>query len=224
MSQANVEIMDRLRNETADAHRVAESNPLEQALFRGSLPTPGFVAYLQQRFCIHRVLDRAVESLVKSNQRFDGLIPDSLWQTPNLLADLQYWNSDPSEIRALPATAAYCAWLEQQARAVRCGLLGAYYVFEGSKNGSRMLARVLSLAYTIRDGRGLRFMDPHGSEQRTLWHDFRARMNAVGFTSAEKDEMVEAAKHTFAAIFEVDTEILNSSQSAQACCGGACRA
>ncbi len=224
MSPANVEIMDRLRNETADAHRIAESNPLEQALFRGSLPTAGFVAYLQQRFCIHRVLDRSVETLVKSNARFDGLIPDCLWQTPHLLADLEYWNSKPSEIRPLPATATYCDWLEQRTQEVRCGLLGAYYVFEGSKNGSRMLARVLSLAYSIRDGRGLRFMDPHGSEQRTLWHDFRARMNAVGFSSAEKDEMVDAAKNTFAAIHEIDTEIWNSSQTAQACCGGACRA
>lgn len=224
MIPSNLEIMARLRDETADAHRAAESNPLEQGLFRGALPVPGFVAFLEQRYCVHRVLDEAVGALVKSQPRFAGLIPEALWQTPNLLSDLEFWNARLAEIRALPATAAYCEWVNSNAAKVSCRLLGAYYVFEGSKNGARMLSRVLALAYTLNDGRGLRYMDPHGPEQRTIWNDFRIRMNAIAFSQTEMDEMVEAAKYTFSAVHAIDTEIWSSLKSAHSCCGGACRA
>ena len=226
MIAAQPEIMDRLRNETAEAHQRAEANPLEQALFRGTLPADGFRSYLEQRYCLHAVLDAAVRDLVESDARLCGLIPEALYQTPNLLSDLAFWNSKPSAIQPLPATNSFIDWVKSPAGKVNLSLLGAYYVFEGSKNGSRMLARVLALAYKLSDGRGLRFMDPHGADQRTLWQEFKNRMNAIEFSASEMDAMVASAKQAFDAIFAIDTEIWNRLQigSKSACCGGACHA
>lgn len=206
-------IMDRLREETADAHRRAESNPLEQALFRGAIPRAAFVKYLEQRICIHRELDTLVRELTVQDSRLRALVPDDHYQTPNLEADLRFFGANPANVAAFKSTANFCRQLDAWSSGVRCALLGAYYVFEGSKNGARMLARGLAAAYNLKNGEGLRYMDPHGAEQRPLWQAFRERMNAIDFSNVERDEMVRAATTTFNAVFEVDNEIWSRVES-----------
>lgn len=210
MTTSTIDVMGRLREETADDHKAAESNPLEQALFRGSLPLDGYVRYLEQRFLVHEALDAAVARLCETQPRFNGLVPTELLQTPNLRDDLKHFGRNAAEVMPTPAAAGYLKLLHRWSAGVQSSLWGAYYVFEGSKNGARILARIIGGAYRLGDGQGMRYLDPHGAQQRQLWQDFRVRMNAVDWTPAEADEIVEAARQTFRAISEIDSEIWSS--------------
>src|SRR5262245_59171190 len=126
-----IDLMGRLREETAADHKAAESNPLEQALFRGLLPQPGYVRYLEQRFLVHETLDAAIARLTESETRFRALVPSELFQTPNLRQDLAHFQRDPAELMPTPATAAYLKLLNRWSAGVQSDLWGAYYVFEG---------------------------------------------------------------------------------------------
>ena len=86
-------------------------------------------------------------------------------------------------------------------------LMGIYYVFEGSKNGARFIARALGKAWGKTDLEGMKYLDPHGDAQRGLWMKFREDMNAVDWSSEEQDVMVKAAQDTFDAISALDDEI-----------------
>ena len=77
-------------------------------------------------------------------------------------------------------------------------------MFEGSKNGARYIARALAKQAGVT---ALKYLDPHGELQRELWLKFKATMDAIAWTPAEQDSMVQAAQATFASISSLDDEI-----------------
>lgn len=200
-----IDIMTRLRDETHAEHKLAENSDFERALVSGRIPLAAYVSYLQQRLAIHRALDRAAIELCESDTRLEGLIPRELLQADNLQADLTFFGASPAD--PLPPTAEFVNWIESRARVSDIALLGVYYVFEGSKNGARFIARGIAGPLGLTPPAGLRYLDPHGEAQRGLWQDFRARMSAIRFTNAERELMVDGAKRAFAAVRAVDHAI-----------------
>lgn len=201
-------LMLRLREETADHHSRAEFGELEQLLIQGRAPRELYIAWLAQRFLIHRALEEHIRGLVQSDPRLGTVIWEELFQEPRLRGDLAHFGLDPEQVVSLPATRALLERMEREARHCPPALLGVYYVFEGSKNGARHMAHSLGQAYGLVGGHGLRYLDPHGAAQRTLWQQFKAAMDAIVFTSAECQAIVEAAQATFDAAIQLDDEIL----------------
>lgn len=202
------DIMSRLRAETHAEHKLAEGSEFEQALVSGRVSRPTFIAYLQQRQLIHAALDPAVTALAVGQSRFDGLIPPELLQTANLAADLEFFGAS-NGATALPPTADFVKEIELLGENRCASLLGIYYVFEGSKNGARYIARAVQRSLALTPPDGLRYLDPHGPAQRDLWTAFKERMNAIEFTNVEQDLMVNAAKRAFVAVRAVDSAIWN---------------
>lgn len=200
-------IMKLLKDATAAQHAHAESRPLERALVEGSLPRCQFVAYLEQRLLIHKSLERAVRALCASDPRFADLVPDALYQEANLRRDLAFFGVETDAIEARAATQRLLADIEAAAHRCPAGLLGFYYVFEGSKNGARFIARAVGATYEIEPGPGLLYLDPHGKEQRALWLAFKERMNALPLTEEEREAMVTAAGLAFDRVSELDDEM-----------------
>lgn len=200
-----VDIMSRLRDETHTEHTLAETSDFERNLVAGRIPRQAYVSYLQQRHTIHSALDRAVGDLCDADARLDGLIPPELFQVENLEADLRHL--DASAAAPLGPTGDFVNWIESRSRVSDVALLGAYYVFEGSKNGARFIARGVARPLGLTPPHGLRYLDPHGDAQRGLWKAFKERMNAVAFANAERDVMVDGAKRAFAAVRAVDHAI-----------------
>jgi heme oxygenase len=85
--------------------------------------------------------------------------------------------------------------------------MGIYYVFEGSKNGARYIAKAMAKAWGKADTTRFRYLDPHVDSQRGLWMKFRSDMDAIPWTAAEQDQMVKAAQSTFDAISSLDDAI-----------------
>ncbi|MCG3127262.1 MAG: hypothetical protein CHACPFDD_02120 [Phycisphaerae bacterium] len=216
---ATSDLMTRLRSETRQAHSVAESSPLEQALVQGTLPKAVFVRYLEQRLIVHRELEGAVATWCGVDRRTPGLVLDEQLQSPNLAADLATFGGAVEDVRPLRATSACVTFV--RGIAGRPAVLGAFYVLEGSKNGARYIARAIGRAYGFRDGSGLRYLDPHGERQMALWQEFKARANAIVFAAEECDAIVAAARDTFTAIHAIDMELWQATQTGSAAIVGA---
>ncbi len=211
----NPGIMTRLRTETAEQHHHAEARPLEQALISGRVSKELYRDYLAQRYLIHRTLDTHAIALARRDARLAGIVTEELLQTPNLLADLEFLRASPDEIAPRRATEALLTDLNRTAAELPAALLGHYYVFEGSKNGARFIAKGLRHGLGLHDGRGMRYMDPHGERQRELWQQFKAAMDAVAFSEIECDAIVAAAGRAFDRIAELDDETYSAPELSQ---------
>jgi heme oxygenase len=193
-------IMARLKAGTAAQHAVAESKPLEAALIEGSIGRAQYEKYLSQRWLIHRELEAATDRALRTDNRLVSLGLPSLYQTQNLEADLAHLQSNLESIRPLPGATKLIQEIQKAAPAT---LMGIYYVFEGSKNGARYISKSLAKSGQT----ALRYLDPHGEQQRPLWMKFRADMDSISWTPAEQDQMVKAAQATFDAISSLDDAI-----------------
>jgi heme oxygenase (biliverdin-IX-beta and delta-forming) len=198
-------IMGRLKSETAPQHAEAESMPLEAALIAGSIKHGEYQKYLEQRWIVHRELEAATDRALVQDSRLAHLGLPGLYQTANIEADLEYLGADTASIHAMKGSEALVDRIHQ-ADSVAV-LMGIFYVFEGSKNGARFIAKALAKAWGKNDLEGLKYLDPHGDKQRPLWLKFREDMNAIEWSDEEQDAMVEAAKDTFRAITALDDEI-----------------
>jgi heme oxygenase len=206
-------IMDRLREDTLENHKRAESRAYESELAGGRLPRDRFVEGLGQRFLMHRAMERHVRQLVRNNPALQDAFKDELYQERNLVADLNFFGVEPGGIQPLIATRRFIAGVERAANERPLALIGAYYVFEGSKNGARMIAHAVRAAYGLTEGNGTRYLDPHGSEQRTLWRAFRERLNVMPLSTADADEIVAMARFTFDCIADLDDEVMQPVQA-----------
>ena len=195
-------IMARLKSETAAQHAEAESKPLEAALVSGAIGQDQYKKYLAQRWLIHRELEAATDAALKKETRLGSLGLPGLYQTKNLESDLAQLGVDLKSIQPLKGATKLIAEIKNAASPAT--LMGIYYVFEGSKNGARYIAKALGCRARIT---ALKYLDPHGEAQRGLWMKFRADMDAIAWTPAEQDSMVKAAQATFTAISSLDDEI-----------------
>ena len=198
-------IMGRLKAETAEQHAIAEAKPLEAALVAGSIDHDQYKQYLGQRWLIHRELEAATDRALAEDRRLSHLGLPGLYQTANIEADLGYLGVETSTIEPLKGAQNLVGTIQQAPSPAV--LMGIYYVFEGSKNGARFIARALGKAWGKSDGEGMKYLDPHGEAQRGLWMKFREDMNAIDWSSEEQDTMVKAAQDTFDAISALDDEI-----------------
>lgn len=201
--------MDRLRVETLAEHKAAESHPLQRALAQGTLPRDLFARHLFQLRHVHAALDAALQRLAPTNAAVAKVLRPEHLQTPYLDEDLAFFGVSAQDGVALGATAALLAAIERTTEADPVAILGFHYVLEGSNNGSKFLARVVQRAYGLTPGAaGTRYMDPYGDRQRDVWAQFKADMNSVGFTNAEGDTLVAAARIMFGAISSIGDDLL----------------
>lgn len=198
-------IMGRLKAETAAQHAVAESKPLEAALVAGSIGHDQYKKYLAQRWLIHRELESATDRVLGEDRRLADLGLPGLYQTANLEADLDHLGVDTAGIRPMKGADNLVSMIRHAP--TPAVLMGIFYVFEGSKNGARYIARALREAWGRTGPEGMKYLDPHGEAQRGLWMKFREDMNAIDWSSEEQDAMVKAAQQTFDAISALDDEI-----------------
>src|SRR5690606_30089265 len=191
-------IMARLKAETADLHRDAETSRFQRALVRGEVGKGTYAAWLGQMLLIH---DRLEEGLRQAGAPAVGSVNRPEYdRAADLAADLADLGA-PGAPSPLPATADLLARI---AAADDLSLLGMRYVLEGSNNGNRFIARAIRSGLP---GAPTRYLDPYGEAQRPMWAQFKTDMEAVSFDAAEQDRIVAAAQEMFAAVGGVSREL-----------------
>ncbi len=200
-------LMTRLREETMHLHKETESGPFQVDLLSGRLPLDSYAELLEQLLLAHRALERHLGRMAETHAAFRQVIHERQFQERNLMKDLLHFDRDPNRARALPATQSLIDWIEETARSRAMALLGIHYVLEGSKNGGRFIARAIRRLYSLADGAGTCYLDPHGDDQQAFWQEFKSGMNRVDLTGAEADAIVEAAKETFRGLMRIHQEL-----------------
>src|SRR5690606_30232473 len=127
-----------------------------------------------------------------------------------LREDLAFFGLSPDSIRATPAVERIITQMTHAARACPASLLGFNYVLEGSKNGSRYIAKAVRRALPLTPGQGDRYLDPHAEDQPRLWAEYRRTMDEVAFTKEETTSMIDAASRMFEAAEGIGGDVLAS--------------
>jgi heme oxygenase len=203
-------IMDRLKVSTRTLHDEAEQGAFNRDLVRGRLPLAVYVESLAQLWEIHRTLEGHLRSVAGTSPRVRAVLRDYHYQQPYLLEDLAYFGRNPEAVQPLDATRSLKDRVDEAAGRAPICLLGFQYVFEGSNNGSKFLAKAVRRAYGLDDSNGTRYLDPYGERQPAYWQAFKADMNAQDFTPVECDALVEGARAAFQGVIELHRALYGS--------------
>jgi heme oxygenase len=174
---------------------------------RGALPAPSFVEYLGQLLLVHRALESALDAAAADEPAIAAVFRGEHHHAPRLEDDLIAHGGDEDELIAATATAVVIQTIERVQTERPRALLGLLYVLEGSMNGNRFIARKLAAAYGLENGRGLRYFDPYGDEQRAVWMRFKADMDALELSVDDRDAIVDAACTMFDGISGISEEL-----------------
>lgn len=200
-------LMNGLKAATQELHNNAENHEFQQRFSRGEITREDYVRYLGQMLHVHRALETGIRRL-RSTVEALRLIPDYQFQQPYLEEDLAFFGVSLDEHPASPAVERLVARMKALELDEPLGLLGFHYVLEGSNNGSRIIARAIRHKLGLADGRGDRYLDPYGQEQRKLWMEFREKVNATTFSHEEAAAIASAARDMFQAVADISSDLL----------------
>jgi heme oxygenase len=186
-------VIKRLTQATGDRRRAVRQHALQRDLAAGLLPRATYVAWLGQLFFVHRTLEWHVGRLRATVPPIAAVIHDRYFHTPALASDLSYFDVNLHRTTALAPTQMLVDVIEGVASRAPLALLGFAYVLEDGKNGGRQIAKRARLAYRLRAGTGVAYLDPYGEKQRQRWLDFMVDMEAVGFEPEEIAVIADAA-------------------------------
>lgn len=215
MASSDQSLSIALKSATNSLHEQAERHPLQRSLLKGELPLELFTQQMSQLLLVHTALESAILGVGANNASLASVSRQEQFQQPRLKQDLAHFGCDPASALPTPATKALCSKIEQFASSCPIALLGVLYVFEGSNNGGRYIARAVRSAYNIEGTQGISFLDPYGEAQPQKWAEFKTAMNALTLSDEDLDAVVAAACDTFCAITAMGDDLL-SQASAQA--------
>jgi len=206
-------VMTRLREETAQMHKEAETRPFQLALMRGQVTREQYASWLSQMWIVHRALDAAMHAAAAQVREIRTIVTPEQYQEGYLAADLDYLGVNREQVKPLPATTEFVQMIGWIATDAPLLLLGIHYVLEGSKNGNKFIARAVRPALGLTKGTGDRYLDTYGEQQPALWAKFKADMGAIEFTSEQVDGLVAAAKETFKGVTQISEELMSPAKA-----------
>jgi heme oxygenase len=201
------QVMISLREATADFHAAAEKHPVQKHLVAGVLSREGYVAWLGQMLEMHQAFEPELERLARSELRFARILERYRHKRELLEADLSDLGAEAGVMRPTPAAEKFATFVQRLADDRPFALLGVAYVFEGSTNGGKFLAKAVRHAYGLTCEDGTRYLDPYGPEQAERWNTFRQAMNEAGLTHDEIQDLAGVACATFRGIIAVLDEL-----------------
>lgn len=201
-------IMRRLAAATAEPHRILKLHPVSRDLAAGLLPRSTYVAWLGQLFFVHRTLEWHLGRLRTVVPPLGAVVRDHYFHTPALASDLACFGVGLQRLTPLASTSVLVELVDGLAVRAPLALLGLAYVLEDGKNGGRQIAKRARLAYRLRPGQGIAYLDPYGEKQRQRWLDFKIDMEASGFDADETAVIVDAARLMLQSLVAILDEIL----------------
>lgn len=192
-----VGLADTLKEQTKAAHAMAERHPIQARMVKGESTRAQYAAYLGQLLPVWKAIDAGLWVKAANDPRVASMVKPYHANAGRVAADLAFLGASAGEV--LPATQQFVDLVKTASGGV--GIVGVWYVLEGSANGGKYIAKALSRGLGIAGPEGLTSFDPHGDQQRERWQAWRASLDAQTWTEAERAEIVSAATATFEAIY-----------------------
>lgn len=193
-------LADALKERTREAHARAEKHPVQTRMVKGEVTRAEYAAWLGQMLPVWRAVDAGLSALAARDPRVAAMVKPYHAHAERVAADLKFLGQCGGCHPALPATARFVELVNRAASSGGPGLVGIWYVLEGSANGGRFIAKALSRGLNIAGPEGLTSFDPHGERQREYWQAWRAGLDSQSFDEAEREAIIHAAGATFEAI------------------------
>lgn len=203
----NQSLMERLKEDTRQAHDSAEGSKLQSELANGTIPLETYKQYLGQIYLIHRALERGIKSNIANCPIIRNSLSDSHYQESFLSSDLSALGVKGEEIKPMPSTRAVMEKIEKQSRECPAALLGYHYVLLGSKHGGKYVAKRLQERFNFEDGIGCKYFDPYGQTFMPLWLEFKKQMNESECSDNEQEQIICAAREMFGVIQQMCVDL-----------------
>ncbi len=187
-----MDIMQKLRAETADQHREIENNSFLTRL-SGDLSLEEYIRILEKFYAFYSSFESHLNwKEIKSLS--DGTLTGDKRRTPLLEKDLRHFNVQLDRIPRFPPYARSFSFP---------ALMGCFYVLEGSSLGRKMLYPRLSAKFGLNQNEGGAFFYDYGDKITENWTNFCKMLKSKIKTEADKQECAEAAVQTFENINEL---------------------
>lgn len=195
-----MKLTDCLRQETRTLHQRLEQLPFAAAMVQGHVSRRAYGMLLGQLYYVHQTMEAALEQHTFTSPVYQ----QRLARGPIVLRDLNALGL-PRPNHLLPETAELIACFHAWADRAPHALLGALYVFEGSRLGSMHLIGPLSQALAVAPelGRGLDYHLEGMAGRIPQWKAFQANLEAAANTEEQIAFVLEGATATFAGLCDL---------------------
>ncbi|MFO0937377.1 MAG: biliverdin-producing heme oxygenase [Gemmataceae bacterium] len=183
---------DRIRQSLNPIHDAIERTPLATAMISGTVTRDDYLFALVQLRYLHQELEDALASASHPLYHADQMARSAILQSD--LNCLGYSGDGEPCDAARELGQQFHAWsLESPHR-----LIGALYVFEGSRMGSMALVRPVAraLGLEVRPGHGVDYHIDGMATRPQAWGRFKAEIASFAFDSREQNEICESAVQT----------------------------
>lgn len=187
-----------LKEKTRQQHDEAEHHGLHEVMFGSQgvdAARDAYVGTLQQHLHIQIAFERELRRLAKESPGFASIVRDEHYHLAALRNDLRAFRA--AEVEPTPGTRSFIEYIERAARGDGMALLGVFYVFEGSTNGGTIIAMRVSELLGLAPGVGTTFINPHGNQVRPIWMKWKAAVDALTLTDAQRDAAIAGAQEAF---------------------------
>lgn len=187
----------RVRAALGDLHDRLEALPLAKRVATSSVGRGEYRVLLTQLLALHETLEGAL------SDAGEPLFEPRMARVAALRADLGLLGGpDPGGV--LPATEELVARVRARAAESR-SLLGALYIVEGSRMGSRFLAKAVarSLGVTAQPGAGVDYHLDAADDQPAHWKRFKETLAALPLSEAESAAVAESAAETMQGLYDI---------------------
>jgi heme oxygenase len=180
-----------LREALQASHDQIEQTPFAMALARGQVRTVDYTLALGQLRRIHGVLEEALGR----EPELAELFRPPMRRLAALDRDLEFWNVNLAELPCLAETDRLVEQLRVWSGRSAWHLLGALYVFEGSRMGSQVLVRPVAAALGVepREGQGVDYHAEGAADQTRAWRAFKTQLDALILPSEHVAAVVAGA-------------------------------
>lgn len=188
-----------LKTGTQKQHDEAEGHGLHAVLFGSQGAAAAREAYARL-LGQHLLIQEAFEPLLRQAAgaaRWGKVVREHHYHLAGLRDDCAVMGVTAGMLQPLPATARFIERIETLGRGDASGLLGVFYVFEGSTNGGTIIAmRVRELLGLHGEG-GTRFINPHGQQVRPRWMEWKQAVDGLELTAEQRSAAIAGAQEAF---------------------------
>lgn len=192
-----------IRTASQEQHTEAENSSFMSDLLGGKLGVAAYTRYTEQLWFVYRALEESAGRLV-SDPVTGPFIRSSLFRVAALERDLCHLHGGTdwaTELKPLPATAAYAARVTELALDWPGGYLAHHYTrYLGDLSGGQIIRGTAEKTWGFeRKGDGVRFyvFEDIGNPA-AFKREYRALLDAIPADDLEKQRIVDECKNAFA--------------------------
>ena len=191
-----------LRETLAAQHDAIENTALARRMAGGTVSREEYTRLLQNLFAIHATLEPA---LAASPQVSQWLTPHAA-RVSTLAADLAFWQASALTFGELELPAQrLVGLLGRMGRQRPPALVGALYIFEGSRMGARILKSRVAAALGTTDeaGAGVDYFAAGSNEHPARWAQFKRRLDEEQWPARARLLLLAGARRTMRGLLEL---------------------